>query len=72
MSGLNLPRRGERVVVTAHGKMMTIRKSRTGTDYVMRVNGSARVRWGNADETREDIAHFREHGALPPIAQGWA
>lgn len=64
-----LPKKGQRFAVKAHGKLAELGKCKSGRDWFLSLG--TRCRFGNAKEIREDIAHFRECGTLPPRKVGW-
>lgn len=65
-----LPKKGEEVIITGYEKATAVLR-KAGRDWSLRCG--RRVRWGNAQEIREDIKHFQEYGKLPPqIVGGWA
>lgn len=66
-----LPVRGIEMTLTAHGKSLLIRKNSSGHDWNAKIVGSARVRFGNAREIREDIEYFMQSGALPEARNSW-
>jgi len=63
-----LPTKGQRFAIEAHGNLAELGKCRSGRNVWFFRHGT-RCRFGNAQEIREDVAHFREYGALPPRAK---
>lgn len=59
-----LPKKGEEIEISAHGKTMTIKPASSRGEWVMKLG--SRVRWGNREQVAQDIEHFRKMGALPP------
>lgn len=56
--------------ITAHGRALFVRRSLcAGRGWIAKLD--QRVRWGNATEIREDIAHFQQYGMLPPKGKMW-
>lgn len=55
---------------SALGRTVTVKKVKQGV-YAARDENN-RVRWGDAREIASDLRHFRQTGALPRSAGGWA
>ena len=58
-------RRGESIKVQGPGrKSATVKLSQEGS-YLLRIDGTDRVRWGDKEQITEDIEHFEQYGVLP-------
>jgi len=57
-------KKGQSTTVSAHGKRLVVKKH-SASSWFLKVAGESRARWGNKAEAQEDVAFFKEYGALP-------
>ena len=63
-----LPRLGEVERVSAHGKVLIVKRNHTDGEWHCFIEHERRTRFGNASQIREDVAYFTEYGCLPPMS----
>lgn len=70
---IDLPKIGEPLIIRGAGNTEAQLKAVRSGAFTLRTIGLQRTRWGNADQIREDVAHFMECGALPlSKCKSWA